>query len=450
MNRLWVRLALAFLLVTWAVLAVVTIVIYQSVQNSFRTYVSERNAAIFGRPLVNSLVEYYARTGTWTGSEVVLAGVGGRGEGRGAGGLLTFVAGLDGIIAAATDPAWIGRRLDEAATSRTVPLTLDGQRIGTLGQQTPGDQALLDAESQFTTQVNDGLLLAAASTTVVALLLGIVLAVQLTRPLQRLTARVSAWSPTSSKRFSPTGGTTEVRRLAAEFDAMSARLARAEELRQQMAADVAHELRTPVTVLRGHLEAMMDGVYPLDGEHLAVAYDQALHLNRLVEDLRLLTQAEAGRLPLQLEAVEPEALVRQAVARFAPLAQDAGIELTYDVEPLPAVTADAARALQIFDNLLSNALRHTAAPGRIAIRARAQGDHVEFTVSNSGMLDPDTAAHLFDRFWRSDEARARDQGGSGLGLAITRQLVLLQGGSIGVEGDAGETRFVIQFPISPP
>jgi two-component system sensor histidine kinase BaeS len=202
-----------------------------------------------------------------------------------------------------------------------------------------------------------------------------------------------------------------------------------------------------VTVLRGHLEAMMDGVYPLDLEHLATGYDQTLHLARLVEDLRLLTQAETGRLELHLEPLAVSSLVAAAVVRFAPLAEDAGVTVTEAVTPdLPPVRVDSGRMQQVFDNLLANALRHTPAGGEIAVTARRAGKFVEITVTNPGVLASNELDHLFDRFWRADAARQRDAGGSGLGLAITRQLVLLQGGAIRAEAQEDTVHFVLTLP----
>ncbi|MCB0024192.1 MAG: ATP-binding protein [Caldilinea sp.] len=446
MNRLWVRLALAFLVVTWAVLGVVALVVYSSVQSSFRQYVNERDAALFGQPLIDDLVNYYATTGSWAGVDTVL-GQPGHGRSAGGRGPQTYVAEPDGAIVAATDTTWVGQSFEAIGPSRTTSLLLDGRRIGILGQQTPGFQALDEAEHNFTAQVNQGLLYAGIATTLLALGLGILLSFNLTQPLRQLAGRLALWTPATVGEQVPVEGSAEVRQLAEEFNAMSQRLAAAEQVRQQMAADVAHELRTPVTVLRGHLEAMLDGVYPLDVEHVAVAYEQTLHLSRLVDDLRLLTQAEAGRLPLKLEALAPGDLVAQSIARFEPLAQDAGIALRGEAAAgLPSIEGDRARLLQVFDNLLTNALRHTAAEGAIALTATNTGGGVRFVVANTGVIDAETAAHLFDRFWRADDARVRDAGGSGLGLAITRQIVLLHGGAIRVEPADGETRFVIDLP----
>jgi len=443
---LWVRLSLGFLLLSWVVLGIVALVVDNSVQTSFREYVNERDAAIFGRSLIEDLVNYYRTTGSWEGVAALL-GQPGRGRGVGGRGPQTYIADAQGAIVAATDESWVGKSLEEIGASRMTPLLLDGRQIGMLGQQTPGEQALDAAERRFLAQVNLGLILAGTATTVMALALGILLALSLTRPLRLLATRLSHWTVATIGEQVPVEGSEEVRQLAGEFNAMSQRLADAEAQRRQMAADVAHELRTPVTVLRGHLEAMMDGVYPLDVEHVAVAYEQTLHLSRLVEDLRLLTQAEAGRLPLKLELLAPADLVKRAIARFAPLAQDADITLSSEVgAALPAIHGDQGRLLQVFDNLLTNALRHTKSGGRIRLRVTHAADAVRLVIANTGEIDAETASHLFDRFWRADEARSRDAGGSGLGLAITRQIVRLHHGEIHVEPAVGETWFVIDLP----
>lgn len=450
MNRLWVRLTAAILLVTWIVLASVALVIYQAVDTSFRQYVGARDMGLLDATLVGTLQDYYATNGTWEGADRLLPQMGrGMGERRGHGGMQSFVADAEGRIVAATDSALLGRSLSEIGAYQSVPLAVNGIDLGVVGQQTPATLALGRTEETFISEVNQSLLATAALATILALILGPLVAYWLARPLQRLAERIRRLGARQLGQPVPVEGSTEVRQLAVSFNDMSQRLAEGERLRQQMTSDVAHELRTPVSVLRGHLEAMVDGVYPLDVEHLAVAYDQTLHLARLVEDLRLLTQAESGRLPLQLSAVAPAVLVQEAVARFDPLAQDASIVLESTVENgLPVVQVDAGRMRQVFDNLLTNALRHTQPGGRIAIAAVPAGERVCFSVSNSGDLPAGHADHLFDRFWRGDDARQVDAGGSGLGLAITRQLVVLHNGTIRAESANGVTSFFIELPCN--
>ena len=238
------------------------------------------------------------------GAESLLPGSGrGQGEGRDRG-AQSYVADADGVIRAATSPEWVGQHMATIRATRQVPLRLNGDLVGWLGQQTPGLEMLDAAQQGFSEQVRRGLLLTGLLSAGVAMALGGLLAYSLARPLRDLARHMGDLAAEQVGEPVPMQGPREVRDLAAAFNDLSGRLAAVEAQRRRMASDVAHELRTPVTVLRGHLEAMMDGVYPLDAEHLAVAYDQTLHLARLVADLQLLTRAEAGRLTLDLQLAD--------------------------------------------------------------------------------------------------------------------------------------------------
>jgi two-component system OmpR family sensor kinase/two-component system sensor histidine kinase BaeS len=449
MNRLWVRLTVGFLSIVLLLLAMVTLAINVSVTDSFRQYVTEMDMANFGVATIDDLTNYYRAHSTWEGAEPLLPVAGNGPGGRSGRGPQSFVAGANGIIVAATNGSWIGQAANTVGAARTTPLTVDGVLVGMLGQQSPGGQRMAQAGHRFAEQINAALLGVGAVAALLALGAGIFLSYTLARPLQRLAERIRPLTLSHIGEQVPVEGPTEVRELATEFNGLSQRLSASEKQRQQMSSDIAHELRTPVTVLRGHLEAMMDGVYPLDAEHLAVAYDQTIHLARLVEDLRLLTQAEAGRLELNPRPCAISALVEPAVARFAPLAQDAEVAVTYAAAPgLPPVCVDDGRMQQVFDNLLANALRHTPTGGEISIYASAHGKYVEVVLANPGELAPDELEHLFDRFWRAASARRRDAGGSGLGLAITRQLVVLQHGEIRAEENNGIISFVLDLPAA--
>jgi signal transduction histidine kinase len=450
MNRLWVRLTIGFLLVTLVILAIVSYVIYAAVDSSFQRYVGARNVALLGSDVDQALRAYYLANGTWAGAEALLPAGMGRGMGGRGGHMGTFIADANGTIAAASDSAWIGRRVRDLDAGWATPIEANGAVIGLVGQVMHAGQGMALAEAQFTAQVSTALRWVAALAALLALAAGLLLSYMLARPLQRLAGRISTLPAAQLGQPLPVEGPTEVRELAAAFNDLSARVAGGELQRRQMATDIAHELRTPVTVLRGHLEAMMDGIYPLDGEHVAVAYDQTLHLARLVEDMRLLTQAEAGRLALKLTLASPGAVVEAAATRFTPLADDGGLRLRAEAAPdLPPILVDEGRIQQVLDNLLANALRHTTAGGEISIVARAAGQGVAFEIGNTGELPPEQVAQIFDRFWRGEDARQRDAGGSGLGLAISRQLVLLHHGRIGVNSVSGWTCFTIELPAAP-
>jgi signal transduction histidine kinase len=242
----------------------------------------------------------------------------------------------------------------------------------------------------------------------------------------------------------------EVRSLAESFNHMLQSLAEEEATRQRLTADIAHELRTPISVMRSQLQAMLDGVSLTDAEHVAIVFDQVLHLTRLVDDMRLLTQAEAGQLALERRLIAPAALLEQAQTLFEPLAQDAELTLASTCDPdLPDVFGDPDRLQQVLANLVTNSLRHTEPGGTITLSAVSSESGVVFTVANSGVtLTPEQAKHVFDRFWRADEARSRDRGGAGLGLAISRQIVQLHGGTMRVEVDSETTRFLFDLPVA--
>ena len=455
MNKLWPRLAISFLAVTLLVIGVVAVVVRGSVESSFGEYVNISNMARFGGDLVAELEAYYADSGSWTGVEALLPGRGagqgtgeGSGDGQGERGAQIYIADVDGVIVAATQPDWIGQQIDAIGPSRQIGLTVAGRRVGVLGEQTPGTVALTEAETQFLQNTANGLLLTGFAAGLVAVMLGVALSYSLTRPLHTLTEHISRWRLRDEPEPMPVAGTDEIRRLGITFNDLLGRLAEGEAQRQRMSADVAHELRTPVTVMRGHLEAMMDGVYPLDAAHLAVAYNQVLHLARLVDDLRLLTQAEAGKLPLNPSTFDVSSLIRAAVERFTPLATDDNITMTTTLPDAPAaVYADPRRVQQVLDNLLNNAVRHTPPDGAIAVIVTT-GESVRVSITNETAiaLSDDQITHLFDRFWRSEDARERDTGGSGLGLAITRELLRLQGGDIHAERVTRGLRLVFTLP----
>jgi signal transduction histidine kinase len=240
-------------------------------------------------------------------------------------------------------------------------------------------------------------------------------------------------------------GPPEVRAVARAFNEMTAHLAAAEERRRGFLAGVAHEFRTPLSVIRGQAEAIADGVYPPAPEHLAPILDAVAALEVLVEDLRTLALTEAGALRLERESVEPEQLVEEAIAAVKSQADAGRIKLASSVEGAPAIDADPIRARSILVNLLSNAVRHTPGGGTVSIAAQPEGDFVEFRVADTGAgMPPELAAQAFERFVKGPGSR-----GSGLGLAIARELVLAHGGRIDLDSREGRgTKVRFTLPIA--
>jgi two-component system OmpR family sensor kinase/two-component system sensor histidine kinase BaeS len=275
-------------------------------------------------------------------------------------------------------------------------------------------------------------------------------------PLARVMAAADAVAEGDLSVRVPEEGPGDFRRLAASFNHMVEELERADQRRRNLTADVAHELRTPLHVIQGNLEGILDGVYEPTEVHVNATLDETRLLARLVEDLRTLSLAEAGQLPLHLETVDVGELLADVRTSFSGQTEAAGIDLRVQVaEDAPdgglTVTGDVGRLDQVLGNLLSNAIRHTPSGGEIALRAAPIQDGVRIAVSDTGEGIPaEDLPYIFDRFWRGNRARTRGSGaGSGLGLAIARQLVRAHGGRIEVESAVGEgTTFTIELPAS--
>jgi len=241
----------------------------------------------------------------------------------------------------------------------------------------------------------------------------------------------------------PERGPREMRSLAHAFNAMTARLEANESQRKQLLADVTHELRTPLTVMQGNVEALLDGVRPIDREHIATLLEETKVLARLIDDLRTLSLAESGALALHREPVELESIARDVARSFSDQAQRAGVTLGTSAEGPTAIDADPVRVREILTNLVSNALRYTPAGGTVRIEVRGAGGRVEVTVRDTGTgIAPDAVAGIFDRF-----SKSTDSPGAGLGLAIAKGLVEAHGGTIRAESAPGQgTRIVFTLP----
>ena len=240
-------------------------------------------------------------------------------------------------------------------------------------------------------------------------------------------------------------GPRETRRLARAFNEMTERLRAAERQRRNLLADLAHELRTPLSAIRGNVEGILDGLYEADGAHLETVLEESRIMSRLLDDLETLSTAEAGALRLHRESVSPADLVADAVGVFGSSATNAGVTLVpRSAEGLPDIEVDPVRIAQVLGNLLSNAVRHAPPNGSVVVSAERVGDDlVGFSVSDSGPgIPPDVLPHVFDRF-----VKAADSGGAGLGLAIARSLVEAHGGEITASSEpAGGTTIRFTLP----
>jgi two-component system, OmpR family, sensor kinase len=461
LNRLWVRLALAFAVVAVIGIGLASVLAGQSFDQEFRSFVGRNEASTQNSDLVTRLVGYYTQHQTWAGLETTLTVAappnqsGRRGNGqppdRFGPPITLIVADATGHIVFDSNPQGAAKTLSQGEREAATVLQAHDQTIGYLSL-TPGPIVTLrPIEQTFVEQVRHNLLLAGLIASLVGVALGIAFSLTLTRPLDRLAAAARAIAAKDLSHRVVPGGTIEVANVAEAFNDMAGSLQKAEELRRNLIADVAHELRTPLTVMQGNLAAQLDGLFPIDQTETARLYDETRLLSRLVDDLRELAQAEAGQLQLNLGAIDLRRVIASTADAFTAMATEQQARIDVDLPAtLPLVTADSERVAQVLRVLLSNALRHTPAGGSITLSARPLPDQVSMSVHDTGDgIAPNEVPVVFDRFWRGDKSRARETGGSGLGLAIAKQLIESQGGAIGVESTIGQgSRFWFTLPIS--
>jgi len=409
-------------------------------------------ASSAARPWADRLAGYYDQHSGWDGVDTLIAGYP-CGSGWGPWGedwqMDYIVATVDGTVVASSDEQWMGRVLHYPERATAVPILVDGQEVGLL-RLYPFTHLDLDLRAALTSALHRFLLVGLAIGGGV-LVVGLGLSRVMSRPVTNLTAATRAVAVGDLAVRVPDHYPGEIGELASAFNQMAEDLARADELRRNMTADVAHELRTPLSVIRGKLEGVLDGVYAATPEHLEPILAETELLTRLVEDLRLLAMAEAGQLSLEKQALDVGGLLRDAQVNFGPQAADHSVTLALDLPShLPRVMADRRRVAQVLGNLLTNALHHTAQGGCVTLSAEPGEGAVKVTVADTGTgIPPEDLPYVFERFWRGKKSRSRVGGGSGLGLAIARQLVEMHDGTIGVESAPGKgSRFWFTLPVA--
>ena len=450
MRSLTLKLTLAFLCV--GVIGVVTFALLVGLRTrtEFDRYLSARDQSA----LVDTLRDYYAARGSWDGITRTLSSHS-----------PTSYFNRGAVLANASQKVVLGnrahppgQRMSPADLNNSTPITVDEQLAGYVlftprddqPGNAPGNSPALSQDDQppdtpgapleddLLERVASAALTSAALTALLALLVGGHLARTLTPHHAELTTATKAMAAGHLDQRVRVHGRDEIGLLAAAFNQMSADLARASQLRQQMTADLAHDLRTPLTILRGYTEGLKEQRLRGTPVIYGVMHDEVTHLQRLVEDLRTLSLADAGELPLNRRAVDPKALLERTGLAYIVAAEQQAVVLSVDAgEGLPSIAVDTDRMTQVLNNLVSNALRHTKG-GQIVLSAQAEGSRVCLRVSDTGTgIAPEHLPFIFDRFYRADPSRQRgegaDDGASGLGLAIAKAIVEAHGGSIGVE-----------------
>lgn len=330
------------------------------------------------------------------------------------------------------------------------------QQPGTCTCDTSGGQMAItfgQAEQQFLQDFQRSLLIAVAVALVFAIVLGLVSSVIISRPMRRLAFSARKIAGGDLTQRVKHDSNDEVGDVADAFNSMAEQLEKKEKIRKQLLADVAHELRNPLSIIQGNLEAWLDGVIKPGSEQIASVYDETVLLNRLITDLRDLSLAETGQLKLNIEKADMQEIISNEIIGFQARCQEKNILLTSEIAgELPSAAIDRDRIRQVLHNLLENAIRYTKTDGSIKVSAAKNGTNkIEISIADSGSgIDKDDLPFIFEHFYKADKARQRGYGGAGIGLALVKKFVELHGGSVRVDSTTGKgSTFYFTVPVSP-
>jgi signal transduction histidine kinase len=444
LRSLSIKLILAFLLVALTGTLLAAIFVNQRTASEFGRFVANRYEA----DLLSDLARRYQEYGSWEGLGAIM--IRGRHD-EIAPAPITLLDREQRVIYSQSYAS--GQQLSAQETRQAVPVKIGGETVGWVlfpREETQGINPN-SPEALFLRSVQQSILLGSLGAVLVALLLGIFLARTLTHPLRELTEATRSLARGALGQQVPVRSSDELGELTTSFNQMSADLAQSVQQRRQMTADIAHDLRTPLSVILGYTEALSDGKIPGAPEIYTVIHGEAQHLQRLIEDLRILSLADAGELTLNRQVVSPADLLERTAAAHAVKAQEQEIDLRVEVNgELPALSVDPERMAQVLGNLVGNALRHTPQGGRVILAADAESDKVHLRVQDTGEgIAPDDLPHIFNRFYRGNAARVQVESESGLGLAIARSLVEAHKGIIRVESTIGRgSTFTVTLPTA--
>ncbi|HKG55236.1 MAG TPA: ATP-binding protein [Anaerolineales bacterium] len=447
MRSISSKLILAFLSIGIISVAVIFVTATWNTRAEFIRFLTDETQ----NDTVTQLSDYYQQYGSWEGVERVLhpdgdePGMGPGPKGRSYPFTLTTET---GIVIVPNGGYRHGQQVSAEDLAKGISITNNDKVIGVLVPVAMPFQGR-PREVEFIERINRILLYGALIGAVIALLVGIFLSRTLTRPIRELTRATHAVSEGDLSQQVPVRSNDELGELAQAFNRMSSELSRSVNTRKQMTADIAHELRTPLSLILGHAEAVHDGVLPPSRENFEIIREEAGRLEHLVNDLRILSLADAGELSINPQMVEPDRLLQEVAAIYQYQTQRKNITLNLEIaSPLSDIEVDPGRMTQVLTNILDNALRHTPEGGKIVLSAKDLDDQVELAIQDSGPgLKAEDINRIFDRFYRTDSSRQRQDGGSGLGLAIARSIVQAHGGQLSAESDEGKgLKVIVRLP----
>jgi signal transduction histidine kinase len=437
------RLILAFTLVLALAFSSVNLYVGITAQREAERF-EQRREEVVGARAAQMVSRFYSPERGWADLQPALERAGSLSGGR------LIVRDASGRVVADSSPGFDRPR---RPGSRFIPIEVGGREVGSvqLAATDAGNTIREPAVSRLAAAVNWSLIWSGVLAVGGGILLIGLLSRRILAPIQSLTAAAQQLGRGDLTQRVSDEGPGEIGQLARTFNSMAENLEMAEKQRRSLVADVAHELRTPLSNIQGYLEAVKDGLLQPDDKTVDIIYQQVVHVVQLVEDLRILAMAESGTLRLHRESGSMGELLRQAVDAFRPGAEAKGVNLSWQVQPeLPDVLMDRTRIAQVVANLLDNAIFHTPEGGSVVVSAQNSNTMLTIAVSETGPgISPQDMSLVFERFYRVDPSRTRSTGGTGLGLTIAKQLIEAHGGSIGVESSVNQgSRFYFNLPLS--
>ena len=447
MRSLALKLTIAFLLVGVIGAVLVALFVGAQTRRQFDRFLSDS----YEEAIIERLAAYYEQNGSWQGANrVLMQDYRPQGERP----LPWIIVDENNAPVASSGRGLPERQINPRDLREGTPIQVDSKTVGYLVRVPfePFGGQNRSLEELFLARVTQGIWISFVVAAMVALLVGVALARTITNPIKELTGATTAVAQGELGRQVEVRSQDEIGELAASFNQMSTDLSNASQQRRQMTADIAHELRTPLSIILGYTESLRDGVLPPDVETFDILHDEAEHLSRLVQDLRTLSLADAGKLALNWQKLPPVELLQTVAAKYRHQAEQQNIILKVEADAnLPDIEVDPGRMEQVLGNLVSNALRYTPAYGEIKLTA-VQPDpaRIQLAVQDNGEGIPeDVLPKIFDRFYKAEKSRQAYEGESGLGLAIARSIARMHDGVINVESIVGEgTRFTILLPVT--
>jgi len=444
-HSLWFRFVTAFMVVILVTVGAVYIFVSRSIATLIEDFEETTQEFQFDQMQTILASHYYVHRG-WEGVQSVVE------EKSSVLGQHIIVTDVDGMVIADSQGERLGESYNGESAGRPLKTLFEGEHVGTLYlEHDPAVEPYLPPLQELTESMNRFLLMGGLLAIGLALVLTFVLSRRVSSPIQALAVTAGQLGRGDLSQRAQLKEKGEIGELARAFNSMATNLEQAEQLRRNLVADVAHELRTPLSNIQGYLEAIRDQVMEPNAATIRALSEEAALLARLVDELQELSLAEAGELKLVYQAEDIITLIKQTASPWEAQAATKQISLSLDLpDKLPSVNVDWQRISQVLHNLLENAVAHTGGGGRITIGAAGKGDRVEVWVADTGEGIPaEDLPNVFERFYRVDKSRARATGGSGLGLTIAKRLVEAHGGQIEAQSKLGQgSRFSFTLPVA--